>query len=253
MRIITYTCDRCGKNIQSSAATKINTTLFRGMDSSEKKNYDFCSKCFLKMKKAWQHELSVINKKPAAEGKQVPDKLPTQTKPVSDKLPVMTEEMKDAPKKRGRKPKPVDVNEWKTRTETVYGVIKPWEKELILKFHVEDGMTAEEIGLKLHRIPKGVNRTITAAAKSGELDRLKKELKDKEPGKNISEVDIFDRNRKSSYIMPSNKKIIDGVKYDIGSIMALHKAGWTANKIAEENLNWDEDIIRIIIEKQEGK
>lgn len=286
MRTITYTCDRCGKKLTSSSATKLNTTIFRGLDSSEKKNYDFCSKCFLKMKKAWERAL-----KDMGNATEEPDPVP-KTKPVIDELPVtqppilddtvriptvppaepkewkpkakpviehtvtpVKEEPVAPAKRRGRPKKPVDTDQWKTRTEIVQGVIKPWEKELILKFYVEDGLTTDEIAEKLHRLPKGIKRTISSAEKSGELDKLKAKAKEhmEGSGEDIRNVDIFGRCQRSTYIGPSDIQEIDGVRYDIGAIMAFHNAGWGASKIAEENIKWDEDIIRVIIESRTGK
>ena len=76
MRTITYTCDRCGKQISSRNVTKLNIVLYRGLDSTEKKSCDFCSHCFLKMKKAWKHELSETDDK----------SVKTEEKPVIDEL-----------------------------------------------------------------------------------------------------------------------------------------------------------------------
>lgn len=53
--------------------------------------------------------------------------------------------------------------------------------------------------------------------------------------------------RRNSYLMPERTEIIDGEKYDIGSIMAFYKAGWSPSEIAKEK-NYDEDVVRVIIE-----
>lgn len=255
MRTIRYTCDRCGKELTSAGTTKINTAVIRGLDSPEKKNYDFCTKCFIEVKKTWKQLITEGNR--MKKQAYVPVKYKTdediEPKPAEQKPEV--ESTSAAPKKRGRKPNPVDVNEWKNRTEMVYGPIKQWEKDLILTFHVRDGLTAEQIAEKLHRIPKGIKRAITSAKTSGKLEELKKEYRkseDEERGEDLRNVDLFGRIQRGTYMNPSDIEVIDGVRYDIGSILALRKAGWSAKEISKEKIDYDEDVIRTILESREG-
>lgn len=288
-RTISYKCDRCGKPLLSTGATKLNITLQRGTDSVEKKSNDFCSTCFLKMKRAWKAALVMENpptveEPPKTKPVVIDDLEPTQ-EPIMDpkgytKIPQYPELLQDrssqitepvteesVPKKRGRKPKPVDPEEWLNRTEMAHGVIKPPEKAFILKLHVEEGLSVDEISEKLHRLPKGIKRAINAATKSGELDKLRAKFEgtetyavaqetEEDSESDISEQETEDsetdesgyRVRRSSYIMPANTEVINGKKYDVGSILALHKAGWPASEIADEK-GYDEDMVRLILDK----
>lgn len=265
MRKVTFTCDGCGKQVTSVGTTKLNVNLQRGKDSTEKLCFDFCSPCFLKMKKGWKNLMA--GKEPVVEEiKKVPieELAPTQVPAIEPPGPKLEDkvflvesqtasavlENKDVPvpKRRGRKPKPINPEDWLNRTEITYGVIKPAEKAYILKLHVEEGLTAEEISEKIHRLPKGIKRAISSAEKSGELDRLKEEFDRSEPQESET-LDNRTERMRSSYIMPEKSEIIDGEKYDIGGIMALSKAGWPASEIAKEK-GYDEDVVRILLERQ---
>lgn len=246
MRTVTFICDKCGKAIRSENATKLNINLQRGKDSVKKTSHDFCSPCFLAMKKAWKAALSEKPVKKVSVNQPVTsnvsiDKLASTQAPL---LPQDTDTAK-VPKKRGRKPKPVNPEDWLNRTEIVYGVIKAPEKAFILKLHVEEGLSADEIAAKIHRIPKGIKRAIGSAAKSGELDRLRSEFQKSNPP--ADDPNFIMTQRRNSYLMPERTEIIDGEKYDIGSIMAFYKAGWSPSEIAKEK-NYDEDVVRVIIE-----
>lgn len=247
MRTVTFTCDKCGKAICSENATKLNINLQRGKDSVEKTSHDFCSPCFLAMKKAWKAALSEkpVKKVPA---KQLAKPDVSIDELASTQAPLLPQDMDTAkvPKKRGCKPKPVNPEDWLNRTEIVYGVIKAPEKAFILKLHVEEGLSADEIAAKIHRIPKGIKRAIGSAAKSGELDRLRSEFQKSNPPADDPNF-IMTRLRRNSYLMPERTEIIDGEKYDVGSIMAFHNAGWKPSEIAKEK-GYDEDVVRVIIE-----
>lgn len=247
MRTVTFICDKCGKVIRSENTTKLNINLQRGKDSVEKTSHDFCSPCFLAMKKAWKAALS---EKPV---KKVPAKQPLKPNVSIDELaptqtPLLPQDMDTTkvPKKRGRKPKPVNPEDWLNRTEIVYGVIKAPEKAFILKLHVEEGLSADEIAAKIHRIPKGIKRAIGSAAKSGELDRLRSEFQKSNPPADDPDS-IITHLRRNSYLMPERTETIDGERYDVGSIMAFHNAGWKPSEIAKEK-GYDEDVVRVIIE-----
>lgn len=260
MRTVTFTCDRCGKKIASTNATKLNITLQRGRDSVEKKTFDFCSPCFVKMKKMWKNALSGIEpatkvtKSATIEERSKTEISNTESIATNESklMPVSiaednTSSEKPVPKKRGRKPKPVNPEEWLNRTEIARGSIKAPEKDFILKLYAVDGLSVEEISKKLHRHMKGINQAINLAMKSGELDKLKGQSeKTKEEQSETELVNIFGR-RRSSYVMPANTEVVDDKEYDIGGIMALHNAGWPPSEIAKEK-DYDEDIVRLLIE-----
>lgn len=271
MRTVTYTCNRCGKKMSTIHATKLNITLQRGKDSVEKEFLDFCSPCFLKMKKAWKNALSGEELAETSKQKSVTVKEDTKSEPANvdehkaTKSSISSEitpkkhvdeykatessiTSETVPKKRGRKPKPVNPEEWLTRTEMAHGAIKAPEKEFILKLHVEDGLSPDEIAQKLHRSPKGINQAINSAAKSGELDKLKAKVEATKESEKTSDTEMPDfYTRRSSYVMPANTEVIDNIKYDIGGIMALHNAGWPPSEIAKEK-GYDEDVVRVILE-----
>ena len=54
MRKTTYACDRCGKPLTSKTAVKLNINIQRGSDPVEKQTQDYCSKCFVRIKKAYE-------------------------------------------------------------------------------------------------------------------------------------------------------------------------------------------------------
>lgn len=280
MRTISYTCDKCGKVMKSIGATKLNISLMRGTDSMEKKTYDFCSPCFVKIKKAWKEILSGAFsydppvKEPIAgtspltgiDTKDIPKTgvtVTTENKASPAKVqesvdPIKSMQAEDeTPKKRGRKPKVETPKDWTGRTEIFYGPIRQKEKAYILKLYVEEGLCAEEIAEKIHRAVKGIKRAITQYQKSGELDRMKTEFAAKQAKEKASPTEPSDGAAaapghshigiRNCYIQPAQTETIDGIKYDVGGIMALYKAGWPASEIAKDK-GYDEDIVRMILE-----
>lgn len=269
MRTITYKCDRCGKPVTSRVCVKINMTIQRGSEPSEKKTFDCCTKCMLAIKKAFvmactmddegtseatqqddrPEEESYVQDKPAAE--EAPVKIL-----IEQDKPLHTEAAGTQPKASADSPiqeEHIDPNGLRR------GPISVQEKNEMLDMYVNKGISAEVIAEKLHRAPKGVSRALNAARKDGTLDRLleKKEKAAKEDaieetmdyagGSGASNAGIL----KDAYTAPPRSGTIDGRRYDIGGVMALANAGWDAGKIAEER-HYDVDVVRLILE-QYGK
>lgn len=51
-----------------------------------------------------------------------------------------------------------------------------------------------------------------------------------------------------SYTAPPQKEVINGKSYDVGGVLALAKAGWSYDAIADER-HYDKDIVIFIVEK----
>lgn len=297
MRTISYKCDRCGKPVIPRGITKLNLNMQKGSNPIEKKTFDFCSPCFLKVKSAF---LSAVE----YEGNISPeDKIPDvvsskqdvgEKNKVSDAVlskqdtdeETVSQEPEATPadstgKKRGRPRKQTDETvpsglkkRGRLRKETAprimekdktfvnLGPLSAEERKEILRLHVEEELSADQIAEKLNRLPRGIKRTINSAAKSGELDKLvaeflrkkaaceaqaeseEEEESESNSGSGASNAGIT----KDAYTAPPKTEVIDGKRYDVGCILALVKAGWTSDKIAEER-HYDEDVVRVIIEK----
>lgn len=318
MRTMTYKCDRCGKPMTSRMAVKLNTVLQRGNDASEKKNHDFCAKCFLVMKKAWANALSIdadeivkdniaepVNDKPETDKKRTADEIPVHEDDpgkektpglarqvrfmhvgyVKKKIPELKEdkvpepeedkvsdqkEDKEECKKRGRKPKLVELPV-PGDDGMVSGPINAAEKAEFLRLYVEEGLEIDEIARRMHRLTKGVRRAIHSMEKSGEMESYRKECDSRKPetGKDdaqaaihnllamSNEEDAVEDNTGSgatnagisrdAYTGKALTTVYDGKRYDVGGIMALYRAGWKTGDIASEK-NYDEDVVRLIIE-----
>lgn len=301
MRTMNYKCDRCGKPLTSRTAVKINSVLQRGNDSSEKKNFDFCNKCFLVVKRRWAAALSMNSEEDENIGemkdtsdkslkmsdilngaldKEDPEKLDTEqtaeTPVIKKRGPYKTYNKEPdvalmlEPKKRGRKPKPVELPE-PGEDGMVSGPINAAEKQEFLRLYVDEGLSIEEIAERMHRLVKGVKRAINSMEKSGEMESYRKKL-DEERGEQDAaqtaihnllyrdeedEEDMSESNtgsgasnsgiKNDAYTGKAQTAVYDGKKYDVGGIMALYKAGWKTADIASER-NYDEDVVRLIIE-----
>lgn len=174
------------------------------------------------------------------------------------------------PKKRGRKPKPVELPE-PGEDGMVSGPINAAEKQEFLRLYVDEGLSIEEIAERMHRLVKGVKRAINSMEKSGEMESYRKKL-DEERGEQDAaqtaihnllyrdeedEEDMSESNtgsgasnsgiKNDAYTGKAQTAVYDGKKYDVGGIMALYKAGWKTADIASER-NYDEDVVRLIIE-----
>ena len=300
MRTVTYKCDRCGKPMTSRTAVKLNTVLQRGNDASEKKNQDFCAKCFLVMKKAWANALSMDGDEPVtAETEEIVKDEPKVSKPcapkdgpdkekvpglarpvrfvhtdyVKKKLPEQKEDKtpepettKEESKKRGHKPKPVELPV-PGEDGMVSGPINAAEKTEFLRLYVSEGLEIEEIAKRMHRLTKGVRRAIHSMEKSGEMESYRKKLDEEQKTAQSAihnlltasneEDDAVEDNTgsgatnagisKDAYTGKALTTVYEGKRYDVGGIMALYKAGWKTADIASEK-NYDEDVVRLIIE-----
>lgn len=201
-------------------------------------------------------------------------KHPVKRDPYEVVQPVQQPVQQPDIKKRGRKPKPKEMPV-PGEDGMVQGRITPMEQKEILRLYVDEGLSVEEIAAKLHRLTKGVARYLNAAEKAGELDEYRKSSearkKQDEEARNAihnllsaDEDDASENNRGSgasnsgitrdSYTGQAQTMVYDGRKYDVGSVMALYKAGWKIKDIAEER-NYDEDVVMLIIENfyKEGK
>lgn len=274
MRTITYKCDRCKKPITSRGVTRINATIQRGKDPVEKQNLDFCSTCFLAIKRSFIQALNMDTETAeelVSEVKTEPVISETKTEP----------EAKHAEKPAGKpainpepainpavKPEPVERIKESGAGENglKLGPISQDEKNEILRLFVECGLTPDQIAAKMNRLPRGIKRAINSATKSGEIDSMKAAFAEKqrlakeaaETAEASIEEDLSEKNigsgasnagiMRDSYVTGPKTEVINGKRYDVGGIMALHNAGWGSAMIAEER-HYDQDVVRIIIEK----
>lgn len=222
MRTTAYKCDRCGKPISSQFITKININMQKGNNPPEKKPYDFCSACFLKVKASYLKSLKV-------EGSDLEGDVITN-KSQTDMTVANTSNVK---------------SEKGDRSGMKLGSIDIEERNEILRLYVEENLNADQIAEKMNRLPRGIKRTINSAKKSGELNRLMAVFQSKQTEESDDESDEISDD---SYATSPQKEVIDGKSYDVGGILALAKAGWTFRMIAGEK-HYDEDVVRIIIEK----
>lgn len=254
MRTILYTCNGCGKSLQSRSVIKVNVHIQRGNSQIEKKVFDFCSPCFLRSKSAFLNSMKPeeeILTEAAAELVVLPDDEPVVLPDERTKaLAIKSKDTAFKPEK--------DAD----RNTMVLGPISAEERVEILRLHVENGLSADQIAKKLNRLPKGIKRALNSALKSGELDSMQRKLQEKHAIMNaqLSNIDaeICESNPSSgasnagvkidSYTVPSQTEVIYGRRYDVGGILSLAKAGWPCDKIAEEK-HYDVDVVRVITEK----
>lgn len=282
MRTITYKCDRCKKPITSRGVTRINATIQRGKDPAEKQNLDFCSTCFLAIKRSFIQALNMdaeTTEELVPETKTEPAISETKTepaakhagKPVVKPEPAINPAVKhaiDPAVKPAVKPEPVERIKESGADENglKLGPISQDEKNEILRLFVECGLTPDQIAAKMNRLPRGIKRAINSATKSGEIDRMKETYQEKqrlakeaaEAAEASIEEDLSEKNigsgasnagiMRDSYVTGPKTEVINGKRYDVGGIMALHNAGWGSAMIAEER-HYDQDVVRIIIEK----
>lgn len=274
MRTITYKCDRCKKPITSRGVTRINATIQRGKDPAEKQNLDFCSTCFLAIKRSF---IQALNMDTETAEELVPE---VKTEPVISETKTEPE-AKHAEKPAGKpainpepainpavKPEPVERIKESGAGENglKLGPISQDEKNEILRLFVECGLTPDQIAAKMNRLPRGIKRAINSATKSGEIDSMKAAFAEKqrlakeaaETAEASIEEDLSEKNigsgasnagiMRDSYVTGPKTEVINGKRYDVGGIMALHNAGWGSAMIAEER-HYDQDVVRIIIEK----
>lgn len=209
MRTISYKCDRCKKPMTSRGATKINLSVQKGADTPEKKSYDFCTSCFLKVKCSFM-------------GLLIPDE-------ESEESDV-------------NGPDPVSIKEGQDASGLITGPIKEADRREILRLYVEEGMDPDMIAKKMNRLPRGIKRAINTAEKTGELADLRAKAKTESEGALLSEI------MGDGYQAAPKTEIIGGKKYDVGSIMALKKAGWKISDIAAEK-HYDETVVALLLEK----
>ena len=270
MRTITYKCDRCRKPITSRGVTRINATIQRGKDPAEKQNLDFCSTCFLAIKRSFIQALNMdaeTAEELVPETKTEPAISETKTEPAAKHAgkPAVKSEPAINP---AVKPEPVERIKESGAGENglKLGPISQDEKNEILRLFVECGLTPDQIAAKMNRLPRGIKRAINSATKSGEIDRMKETYQEKqrlakeaaEAAEASIEEDLSEKNigsgasnagiMRDSYVTGPKTEVINGRRYDVGGIMALHNAGWGSAMIAEER-HYDQDVVRIIIEK----
>lgn len=253
MRTISYICNGCGKPLTFRSAIKINMNLQRGVHPLEKNTLDFCSSCFLKVKSVF------------LEG-TIPE-ISTDTK--ERKTAEVTEKIR-------KTEQPVSSEKTADRSKLITGLISPDERQEILRLYVQEGLDADQIAAKLNRLPRGIKRTIHTAEKTGKLKQMQDAkisvsgLKPSDEKKvsdlagslasqlMVSEEEVTERNQGSgasnaailrdSYTTAPQTEVIQGRRYDVGGVLALAKAGWPVDKIAEER-HYDEDVVMIILEK----
>lgn len=253
MRTISYICNGCGKPLTFRSAIKINMNLQRGVHPLEKNTLDFCSSCFLKVKSVF------------LEG-MIPE-ISTDTK--ERKTAEVTEKIR-------KTERPVSSEKTADRSKLITGLISPDERQEILRLYVQEGLYADQIAAKLNRLPRGIKRTIHTAEKTGKLKQMQDTkisvsgLKPSDEKKvsdlagslasqlMVSEEEVTERNQGSgasnasilrdSYTTAPQTEVIQGRRYDVGGVLALAKAGWPVDKIAEER-HYDEDVVMIILEK----
>lgn len=278
MRTITYKCDRCKKPITSRGVTRINATIQRGKDPAEKQNLDFCSTCFLAIKRSFIQALNMdaetaeelvpeVKPEPAISETKTEPAAKHAGKPAVKSEPAINPAINPAVKP-AVKPEPVERIKESGAGENglKLGPISQDEKNEILRLFVECGLTPDQIAAKMNRLPRGIKRAINSATKSGEIDRMKETYQEKqrlakeaaEAAEASIEEDLSEKNigsgasnagiMRDSYVTGPKTEVINGKRYDVGGIMALHNAGWGSAMIAEER-HYDQDVVRIIIEK----
>ena len=278
MRTITYKCDRCKKPITSRGVTRINATIQRGKDPAEKQNLDFCSTCFLAIKRSFIQALNMdaeTAEELVPETKTEPAISETKTEPTAKHAgkPAVKSEPAGKPAVKPAinpavKPEPVERIKESGAGENglKLGPISQDEKNEILRLFVECRLTPDQIAAKMNRLPRGIKRAINSATKSGEIDSMKAAFAEKqrlakeaaEAAEASIEEDLSEKNigsgasnagiMRDSYVTGPKTEGINGKRYDVGGIMALHNAGWGSAMIAEER-HYDQDVVRIIIEK----
>ena len=282
MRTITYKCDRCKKPITSRGVTRINATIQRGGNPAEKQNLDFCSTCFLAIKRSFIQALNMdaeTAEELVPEIKTEPAISETKTEPAAKHAakhagkPAVKSEPAGKPAVKPAinpavKPEPVERIKESGAGENglKLGPISQDEKNEILRLFVECRLTPDQIASRMNRLPRGIKRTINSATKSGEIDSMKAAFAEKqrlakeaaEAAEASIEEDLSEKNigsgasnagiMRDSYVTGPKTEVINGKRYDVGGIMALHDAGWGSAMIAEER-HYDQDVVRIIIEK----
>ena len=284
MRTITYKCDRCKKPITSRGVTRINATIQRGKDPAEKQNLDFCSTCFLAIKRSFIQALNMdaeTAEELVPETKTEPAISETKTEPTAKHAgkPAVKSEPAGKPAIKPAinpesainpavKPEPVERIKESGAGENglKLGPISQDEKNEILRLFVECRLTPDQIASRMNRLPRGIKRAINSATKSGEIDSMKAAFTEKqrlakeaaEAAEASIEEDLSEKNigsgasnagiMRDSYVTRPKTEVINGKRYDVGGIMALHNAGWGSAMIAEER-HYDQDVVRIIIEK----
>lgn len=287
MRTITYKCDRCGKQLLSRNAVKLNINMQKGSEQAEKKPFDFCSACFLHMKKAFFDSLDpeqddivlpqdIETLKPDKAAAEAPDEAPRDVEmpmpaavpeteavpdPVVSDMPAAVPETEAVPAPKDG----ADVPEGPHPGLTL-GPLSPEERAEILRLYVEEELCPDVIAARMNRLPRGIKRTINTAAKNGDLAKLKARYLDTQASEQVSAKtdDAQDEDEtaeswtgsgasnagimKDTYTAPPRTETILGKRYDVGCVLALSKAGWPPSEIANEK-HYDVDVIRVIIEK----
>lgn len=210
-----------------------------------------------------------VIQKPAVQKVQPVIQEPVKThiiqEPVKEQEPAIQEHLepvreqepdKQEQPERVRKQEPVNEQE---PSGLKLGPIGPDEKQEIFRLYIEEGLTELQIAERLNRLPRGIKRAINSASKSGELDAMKAEYAARKAAEEQDAPDAVEAGREGSgasdarmdlndsYVVPPQKAVIMGKRYDVGGVLALARAGWNAPKIAEER-HYDVDVVRVIIE-----
>lgn len=267
MRKISYICNRCGADLRPCMAIKINVSIQRGNNPVDKTSFDFCSKCFLSAKTGFLNGMRPDDTDdPSTTNELVSDDTKTQGSDVKAEKP---DRKTSVPGQNHTISLPNNVHSAdasKIRRESdkeglITGSMSAEEKNEILRLYVEENLSPEQIAVRINRLPRGVKRTINTAERTGELAKRKEAFKvkmnpdsiitdpnnEKEEyhvGSGVSNSGIL----RDSYVAMPKIETLNGIRYDVGSILAFAKAGWPADKIAEER-HYDEDAVRTIMEK----
>lgn len=228
MRSTAYKCDKCGNPVDARHVIKINATVQAGIGASEKKPFDFCRGCFSGLKAVFSDYL----------------------KDSGDIQPVSSDGCEAA------------------AAGLQMGPLTETEKVEILRLHIMEGLSPEDIAVKMNRLPRGIKRTINTAERHGEIEMWRNRfLKDVARG-NVKQVQTDDaaeakdkgaprshssgvsnrRVTEDKYTAPPKVVEMDGVKYDVGCILALARGGWSAAKIADEKNYSVSEVAKIMEE-----
>lgn len=263
MRSTLYKCDRCGKSLGSKSAIKVNVNMQNGINPVEKKPFDFCKTCYM-------HVKFVFNNAMKLEAGEITEFIKSDDKPVSDTKLSEDKTVKIVSETVVKPSVMKSVSEKGAREAGfIMGPLEQKERDKILHMFVYDNLSADEIAEKINRLPRGVKRAINTAIKTGEIDKLRKEkaaleaeqipkeqqfdlknpsndeyIPEQNSGSGASNAGVS----KDSYTIDSRTEVIDGRRYDIGGVLALAKAGWTSDRIAEER-HYDENVVQNIIKK----
>lgn len=219
MKKIIYVCDKCKKELKRDEVVQYVAQIVDCGNAAKKETLELCKECDNALKELFNTYLS-----------EVSDSVNNSAKETTEDKPKLFRAPKDNVKPKLLK----EDSEPQKEVPMKGGSLTPAETNIMLRMH-EEGKTPEEIAAKLGRSPRGINRSLTCA-----LNRKKKEEK------------LAEENGMNNKTGKESDLSAEGKKFDIPSILALAKAGWTPRQIAGEH-NCTTDEITEILSKYRKK